>query len=199
VAYDHETDSYISPRLAKRRKHQKAAFWVFFTIAVLIAVGAAAALLGGGDSGDSGTSGVAAGATTLPGQSTLPGASVTTSVVPNLPATTVKRGKPRGVPTTTVAPSVLPPPKAFKVVAATGVNVRQGPGLNYPVAGTIEDGNQVSVVCVIDGDSINGPGGATTKWVRIEFDTLKGYVSAAYVAAGAALNDPAQLGPCPSV
>jgi uncharacterized protein YgiM (DUF1202 family) len=197
VAYDHETNSHISPRLANRRKHQKALFWVVVTLAVLVAVGAAAAVLGGRS--NSGNNGAVAGATTLPGQTTVPGP--TTSVLPDLTTTTVKgaKNKKPNAPATTAASSALPPPKPFKVAAATGVNVRQGPGLTYPIAGTIENGNDVSVVCVIDGDSINGPGGPTTKWVRIQFNTLTGYVSAAYVAAGAALNDPAQIGHCPSV
>jgi hypothetical protein len=200
VAYDHETNTYISPRLARRRKRARAALWAVLTVVVLVGVGAAAALMGGGDdSGDRRGGAADDGTTTLaPGATTTlaPGATTTAPAAP----TTTAKGK-RGA-ATTLPP--LPPPKPFKITASTGVNVREGPGTTYKVIGTVQTGVEVLVVCSIDGESVDSPVGPSTKWVRVTFnteggDTLTGYVSAPYVALGPALNDPAVVGLCPNV
>jgi hypothetical protein len=199
VAYDHESNSYISPRLVRRRKRARAAFWVVFTMIVLVGVGAAAALIGGGDDSD-GDQGVAVGNTTTvaPGVTTTLAPGATTA--PSAPTTTAKGGK-RG-PSTTLPP--LPPPKPFKITAGTGVNVRDGPGTTYKIIGTVQTGVEVLVVCVIDGEAVDGPIGPTTKWARITFnteggDTLTGYASAQFVSLGAALNDTTVVGLCPNI
>jgi uncharacterized protein YraI len=98
--------------------------------------------------------------------------------------------------TATTAPA-LPAPRLFKVT--DGVNVRSGPGRTFPVLATVETGYDVLVVCAIDGESIDGPIGPTTKWVRIELNALKGYITNEYVATGPAINDPTIIGTCPSV
>ena len=204
MVYDHESDSYISPRVAARRKRRRAAFWVFFTILVLAGVGAAAAVFGGGDDSTSDGNGVAIGVTTTlaPGVTTTLAPGVTTTLAPGATTTapgattTTVKGAKRG-PTTTLPP--LPPPKPFKITVGTGVNVRVGPGTTYKVVGTVETGIEVLVVCEVDGEAVDGPIGATTKWLRITYNDLTGYVTAQFVSTGAALNDPTAIGPCPNI
>lgn len=94
-----------------------------------------------------------------------------------------------------VTTTTLPPAGPYKVT--DGINVRAGPGSTFPVLGQIELGNTVTVVCVVDGESVNGPGGATTKWLRIGVLGPPSYVTAAYVATGADVTNPAVIGPCP--
>ena len=174
---------------------------MFFTIVVLVGVGAAAALFGGGDDSSSDGNGVAVGVTTTlaPGVTTTLAPGVTTApTTPTAPAatTTTVKGAKRG-PTTTLPP--LPAPKPFKITAGTGVNVRVGPGTTYKVVGTVETGVEVLVVCEVDGEAVDGPIGATTKWLRITYNDLTGYVTAQFVSTGAALNDPTAIGPCPNI
>ena len=79
------------------------------------------------------------------------------------------------------------------------MNVRSGPGRNFAVLGTVETGYEVLVICAVDGESIDGPIGPTTKWLRIDLKALKGYVTNEYVATGPAINDPAVIGTCPGI
>jgi uncharacterized protein YraI len=79
------------------------------------------------------------------------------------------------------------------------VNVRKGPGTNYSSLGTLELGTKVLVVCVIDGQTIDGPSGPTSKWVRITGAPLVGYVTGQYVATGAAIDDRSIIPVCPRV
>ena len=97
--------------------------------------------------------------------------------------------------TTTIPP--LPPPRPYKVT--DGVNVRSGPGTSYSILGTVETGYEVSVVCVIDGEVVDGPLGPTNKWLRVQLNAITGYVTAEYVATAGAINDPAVMGICPSI
>jgi hypothetical protein len=172
MAYDHETDSIVapSPRRVRRRRRARVAFWVVFTIIVLAGVGAVAALFGGGSDGSS---------TGSPGD------------------VTSADGGTGAAATTTTTAAALPPAKPFKVT--DGVNVREGPGTSYRIVGTIETGYEVLVVCVIDGETVDGPSGPTNKWVRVVFNDLKGYVTNQYVATGAAVNDPNIIGYCTDV
>jgi len=98
--------------------------------------------------------------------------------------------------TTTTVPA-LPAPHPYKVT--DGVNVRSGPGTSYAILGTVETGYDVTVVCSIDGELVDGPFGPTNKWLRIELDAMQGYVTSEYVATGGAINDPAVIGTCPSI
>lgn len=139
-----------------------AAFWVLFTIVVLVGVGAAAALFGAGADGSKNDG------------SSADGSSTTTTTQASVP--------------------VFHP---YKVTA--GVNIRAGPGTTYPVAGTVETGFEVFVVCVIDGETVNGPTGASNKWLRVGYNQLTGYIFSQYVAVGSAINDPAVIGVCKSV
>ena len=55
------------------------------------------------------------------------------------------------------------------------------------------------VVCVIDGETVNGPAGPSNKWLRIGYQQLTGYMTSQYVAVGAAIDDPAVIGVCKSI
>ena len=47
------------------------------------------------------------------------------------------------------------------------VNLRAGPGTNYPITGTIAQGTAVSIDCVGWGTAVSGPYGTTTLWDEI--------------------------------
>jgi len=96
--------------------------------------------------------------------------------------------------TTTTTPRPAGP---YRVV--TGVNVREGPGTNYPTAGTIETGHEVFVACVIDGESIDGPIGPSTKWVRLAGFGPQGYVTVQYVTIGPDLDNPDKIPVCSGI
>jgi uncharacterized protein YgiM (DUF1202 family) len=104
---------------------------------------------------------------------------------------------PRVAPTTTAAPGFpnIPSAKLYKVT--TGVNVRSGPGTTYRALGAVETGVEVLVYCQIDGQVVNGPAGATNQWLYVDHNGIKGYVTAQYVAMGAALDDPTVTAVCP--
>lgn len=105
--------------------------------------------------------------------------------------------KAAGTGSTASTTTTLPPAGPYRVT--DGVNVRAGPGAAFPVLGQIEVGNTVLVVCAIDGESVSGPGGATTKWLKIVVLGPDSYVTAAYVAVGADILNPAVIGPCPAI
>ena len=106
-------------------------------------------------------------------------------------------GAPRVAPTTTVGSGLpnIPPAKLYKVT--TGVNVRSGPGTTYRALGAVETGVEVLVICQIDGQAVNGPAGPTNKWLYVDHNGIKGYITAQYVAMGAALDDPTVTAVCP--
>jgi uncharacterized protein YraI len=95
---------------------------------------------------------------------------------------------------TAVTTTTLPLAGPYKVT--DGINIRGGPGSTFPVLGQIELGNTVLVACAIDGESVSGPGGATTKWLKIFLIGPDSYVTAAYVAVGADILNPAVIPPC---
>jgi uncharacterized protein YraI len=76
------------------------------------------------------------------------------------------------------------------------VNIRSGPATTFPVLGTIETGFEVLVVCVTNGETVNGPLGPTSKWLRVMYKELNGYVTSQYVSVGTAINDPSVIGTC---
>jgi len=77
-----------------------------------------------------------------------------------------------------------------------GLNARSGPGASFPVVGVVEIGHTVFVLCVAEGDLVNGPGGQSTKWLRITTPFGPVYLTAAYVSVGADLTNPAKIAPC---
>jgi hypothetical protein len=93
--------------------------------------------------------------------------------------------------TTTAAPKPAGP---YRVT--TGVNIRQGPGTTFPAVGAIETGRQVFVSCVIDGQPVDAPSGATTKWLRLTGFGPAGYLTVAYVDVGDDLNVPGKIPLC---
>jgi hypothetical protein len=94
--------------------------------------------------------------------------------------------------TTTGAPVAGP----YRVT--TGVNIRQGPGTTYPAVGTIETGHVVFVTCVLDGESVVGPAGPSTKWLRLIGFGPPGYLTVQYVDVGGDLAVPGKIPICPS-
>jgi len=81
--------------------------------------------------------------------------------------------------TTTTAP-----PFVATYKATTGLNVRQAPATNVPTVGVVETGRDVTVVCVVEGESVNGPSGPNSQWLKVTGSWPVGYVSAAFVAVG---------------
>jgi Bacterial SH3 domain len=96
--------------------------------------------------------------------------------------------------TTGVSVPTLPPPRPYKVI--DGVNVRAGPGTTFPILRQVEKGNEVTVVCRAEGQSVTTPQGATNLWLRVMLDPQIGYVSAAYVDTRGDLDDAAKIGVC---
>jgi uncharacterized protein YraI len=92
--------------------------------------------------------------------------------------------------TTTMAPA-----GPFKVI--TGVNLRTGPGPNFPVVGLIETGFTVTAICVVpDGPSYSGPAGPSTSWLRVTSIVPSAWVASPYVATGGAIDDPKVIPVC---
>lgn len=86
----------------------------------------------------------------------------------------------RAATTTTTEPPFV---ASYKVTS--GLNVREGPGTNYPTVGTVEQGREVTAVCAAEGEAVNGTDGLpNTKWLKIAGSWSVGYVSAAYVVTG---------------
>jgi hypothetical protein len=91
----------------------------------------------------------------------------------------------RSGPTAVTGPStttVAKPAGPYRVT--TGVNVRQGPGTNFPAVGTVQTGHQVFVSCVAEGQAVDGPSGPVTKWLRLTGFGPVGYLTALYVDTG---------------
>jgi hypothetical protein len=99
--------------------------------------------------------------------------------------------------TTTASPTTtVPPAGPFKTTA--GVNVRNGPATTQPVVATLDLGTEVMVVCAVQGEAVNTPGGPQTIWVKVTAGATNGYVSAVYVDIGPTLADPTKIGECPA-
>jgi hypothetical protein len=97
-----------------------------------------------------------------------------------------------GVTTTVVPPFVA----TYKTT--TGVNVRQAPGTNAATVGTVEQGRDVTVVCVAEGEAVNAASGSSSQWLKVAGSWPVGYVSAAYVTTGDDLTG-GKIPACPSV
>ena len=100
------------------------------------------------------------------------------------------------VTTTTTRPaSTLPAPRLYKVT--DGVNVRTGPGTTFKTIGVVEQGHEVLVVCVVDGETVSGPLGSSSQWLRVTTDGSQGYVTALYVDTRNDLANSSIVAPCP--
>ena len=95
--------------------------------------------------------------------------------------------------TTTTGPKAAGP---YRVI--TGGNIRQGPGTTFPSVGTIETGHVVFVTCVVDGQSVDGPTGPSTKWLRLIGFGPTGYLTVQYVDLGTDLSVPGKIPVCPA-
>jgi hypothetical protein len=78
------------------------------------------------------------------------------------------------------------PAGPYKVT--TGINMRAGPGASTAIVGVIELGNEVIVLCKVDGESYNGPTGPSTVWLHIG-SPADAYVAAPFVATGGDLTN----------
>jgi uncharacterized protein YraI len=99
--------------------------------------------------------------------------------------------------TTAAATTTTAPPFAGSYKVTDGVNVRQGPGTTFPTAGTIEIGKSVLVVCVAQGEPVNGPNGPDPQWLKITGIGPTGYVTSIYVATGDDLRN-GKIPACPA-
>jgi uncharacterized protein YraI len=99
--------------------------------------------------------------------------------------------------TAAAATTTTAPPFAGSYKVTTGVNVRQGPGTTFPTAGTIETGHSVLVVCVAQGQPVEGPNGPDPQWLKITGIGPTGYVTSIYVATGDDLRN-GKIPACPA-
>ena len=100
-----------------------------------------------------------------------------------------------GTSTSSTTTTTRAPAGPFKVI--TGVNVRTGPGPNFPVVGLIETGFTVTAICVVpDGPSYTGPAGQSTSWLRVTSIVPSAWVASPYVATAGAIDDPAVIPVC---
>ncbi|MEV6332884.1 SH3 domain-containing protein [Streptomyces sp. NPDC051909] len=70
----------------------------------------------------------------------------------------------------------------YPVAPGVRLNVRSGPGTQYPIIRTLPLGVTVPVYCQTYGTWVNGPYGTTNIWDKI--DDGAEYVSDAYVHTG---------------
>lgn len=101
-------------------------------------------------------------------------------------------------PSTALATTTTGPKAAGPYRVITGVNVRQGPGTTFPSVGTIETGKVVFVACVVDGQPVDGPRGASTKWLKLIGFGPIGYLTVQYVELGSDLDVPGKIPVCPA-
>lgn len=61
------------------------------------------------------------------------------------------------------------------------LNVRSGPGTSYSIVGQVSDGQKVTIICQVRGETITGTYGTTSLWDKIGAGQ---YISDAYVYTG---------------
>lgn len=61
------------------------------------------------------------------------------------------------------------------------LNVRSGPGTSYSIVGQVADGQKVTIICQVRGETITGTYGTTSLWDKIGAGQ---YISDAYVYTG---------------
>lgn len=104
-----------------------------------------------------------------------------------------------GVTSTTLPTTTTEPPAAGPYRVTDGLNVRSGPSRATSLVGTIEQGSEVFVFCVVDGEVISGPQGQTDKWLKVSNFGVTGYATAQYVATGPDVTSPSIIPPCPAL
>lgn len=99
--------------------------------------------------------------------------------------------------TAAAATTTTAPPFSASYKVTDGVNVRQGPGTSFPPAGTVETGNAVTVVCVAQGEPVNGPNGPDPQWLKVTGPGAAGYITSIYVSTGEDLRN-GKIPACPA-
>lgn len=69
----------------------------------------------------------------------------------------------------------------YSVAPGVRLNVRRGPGTNYPVTRVLPEGAKVPIFCQTPGTTVTGPYGTTNIWDNIDDSE---FVSDAYVNTG---------------
>jgi hypothetical protein len=86
---------------------------------------------------------------------------------------------PVGGTTTTTTP---PAAAQQSTINGDNVNVRTGPGTNYPIITALNAGNQVSISCTTQGENVNG----NSQWDQTSINGQTGYVADVYVNSNGA-------------
>jgi hypothetical protein len=83
------------------------------------------------------------------------------------------------------ATTTTAPPFSASYAVITGVNVRPTPGTASPTIAVVEQGHDVTVLCVVEGESVTAASGkVSTQWLKVGGLWPAGYVSAAFVRTG---------------
>ena len=86
--------------------------------------------------------------------------------------------------TTVAATTTVAPPYSVAYKTTSGINVRQMPATSAPIVAVVEQGRDVTVTCVVDGEVVAAPSGPNAKWLKVTDPGAAGYVSAAFVTTG---------------
>jgi Bacterial SH3 domain len=97
----------------------------------------------------------------------------------------------------TAATTTAAPPFVASYKATTGLNVRQAPATTAPTVGVVEQGRDVTVVCVAQGEVVAAASGPNPQWLKVAGGWPVGYVSAAYVSTGEDLSG-GKIPACPA-
>jgi hypothetical protein len=98
--------------------------------------------------------------------------------------------------TTAAATTTVAPPFSAPYKTTAGINVRQMAATSAPVVATVEQGRDVTVTCVVEGEVVNAPSGPNAQWLQVTGPGA-GYVSAAFVSTGEDLRT-GKIPTCPS-
>jgi hypothetical protein len=98
--------------------------------------------------------------------------------------------------TTAAATTTVAPPYSVAYKTTSGINVRQMPATSAPIVAVVEQGRDVTVTCVVDGEVVNAPSGPNAKWLKVTDPGAAGYVSAAFVTTGTDLTS-GKIPACP--
>jgi hypothetical protein len=86
--------------------------------------------------------------------------------------------------TTAAAATTSAPPFSAAYPTTSGINVRQMPATSAPIVAVVEQGRNVTVTCVVEGEVVNAPSGPNPQWLQVTDPGAAGYVSAAFVSTG---------------
>jgi hypothetical protein len=86
--------------------------------------------------------------------------------------------------TTSAVTTTVAPPFSAVYKTTSGINVRQAPATSAPIVAVVEQGRDVTVSCVVQGEVVNAPNGPNANWLKVTDPSAAGYVSAAFVSTG---------------